>query len=68
MWEISFGQPPFKNYEHNYDLVMKIVNGMRPIIKSGIPSEYKDLMKKCLYLSFNMIINIRKIKNCNKNM
>ena len=34
MWEISSGQPPFINYEHNYDLAMKIVNGMRPKIRS----------------------------------
>ena len=27
MWEISSGQPPFINYEHDYDLAMKIVNG-----------------------------------------
>ncbi|PKC56235.1 hypothetical protein RhiirA1_474292, partial [Rhizophagus irregularis] len=26
MWEISSGQPPFINYEHNYDLAMNIVN------------------------------------------
>ncbi|GBB94496.1 hypothetical protein RclHR1_23680001 [Rhizophagus clarus] len=27
MWEISSGQPPFFNYEHNYDLAINIVNG-----------------------------------------
>ncbi|GES73032.1 kinase-like domain-containing protein [Rhizophagus clarus] len=47
MWEVSSGQLPFNNYEHNFDLAMKIVNGMRPRIKSGIPSEYKKLMKQC---------------------
>ncbi|RIA86995.1 kinase-like domain-containing protein [Glomus cerebriforme] len=47
MWEISSGQTPFNNYEHNYDLAMKIVNGMRPKIISGTPSEYKKLMKQC---------------------
>ena len=47
MWEISTGQPPFNNYEHNYYLAMNIVNGMRPKIRSGIPSEYKKLMKQC---------------------
>ena len=47
MWEISSGQTPFNNYEHNYDLAMKIVNGMRPKIKSKIPSEYEKLMKQC---------------------
>ncbi|CAB4381692.1 unnamed protein product [Rhizophagus irregularis] len=26
MWEISSGQPPFANYEDDYDLAMDIVN------------------------------------------
>src|SRR3954468_14199984 len=47
MWEISSGQPPFINYEHDYNLAMNIINGIRPKIGSGIPSEYKRLMKQC---------------------
>ncbi|RGB28004.1 kinase-like domain-containing protein [Rhizophagus diaphanus] len=47
MWEISSGQTPFINYEHNYDLAMNIVNGIRPKIVSGTPLEYKNLMKQC---------------------
>ncbi|CAB4442812.1 unnamed protein product [Rhizophagus irregularis] len=47
MWEISSGQPPFINYEYNYDLAMKIVNGMRPKIIPGTPLEYKKLMEQC---------------------
>ncbi|PKC59202.1 hypothetical protein RhiirA1_469798 [Rhizophagus irregularis] len=47
MLEISSGQPPFTNYEHNYDLAMNIVNGIRPKIVSGTPLEYKNLMKQC---------------------
>jgi serine/threonine protein kinase len=47
MWEISSGQPPFFNYEHNYDLAMHIVNGNRPKIVLGTPLEYKNLMKQC---------------------
>ena len=43
MWEISSGQPPFINYKHDdYNLAMDIINGMRPKIRSGIPSEYKN--------------------------
>ena len=48
MWEISSGQPPFFNYENDYDLAMKIINGMRPKIVPGIPLEYKELMEQCL--------------------
>src|SRR4051812_22262986 len=47
MWEISFGHPPFINHEHDYDLAMNIINGIRPKIGSGIPSEYKSLMEQC---------------------
>ncbi|EXX74015.1 Cla4p [Rhizophagus irregularis DAOM 197198w] len=47
MWEISSGQPPFVNHEHDYNLVMNIINGIRPRIVSGTPVEYKNLMKQC---------------------
>ena len=47
MWEISSGQPPFANYENNYNLAMDIVNGMRPKAISGIPLKYKELMEQC---------------------
>ncbi|CAI2165313.1 9942_t:CDS:1 [Funneliformis geosporum] len=47
MWEISSEQPPFACFDHNYDLVMNIVNGMRPNIVSNIPLEYKKLMIQC---------------------
>ncbi|RGB31347.1 kinase-like domain-containing protein [Rhizophagus diaphanus] len=47
MWEVSSGQPPFNNYEHDYDLAMNIVNGIRPKIVTGTPLEYKNLMKQC---------------------
>ncbi|EXX74097.1 hypothetical protein RirG_054310 [Rhizophagus irregularis DAOM 197198w] len=47
MWEVSSGQPPFNNYEHDYDLAMNIVNGIRPKIVPGTPLEYKNLMKQC---------------------
>src|SRR5204863_4622061 len=47
MWEISSGQPPFINYEHDYNLAMNIINGISPKIVSGTPLEYKSLMKQC---------------------
>ncbi|PKY48110.1 hypothetical protein RhiirA4_344594, partial [Rhizophagus irregularis] len=47
MWEISSGQPPFVNYEHDCNLAINIINGMRPKIISEIPSEYKSLMEQC---------------------
>ncbi|RGB34629.1 kinase-like domain-containing protein [Rhizophagus diaphanus] len=47
MWEISSGQPPFINYEHNYELTMNIVNGIRPKIVPGTPLEHKNLIIQC---------------------
>ncbi|GBC04129.1 hypothetical protein RclHR1_05520017 [Rhizophagus clarus] len=47
MWEISSGQLPFVNYKHDYDLAMKIVNGIRPKIIPGTPLEYKKLIEQC---------------------
>ncbi|POG58020.1 kinase-like domain-containing protein [Rhizophagus irregularis DAOM 181602=DAOM 197198] len=46
MWEISSGQPPFIK-KHDYDLAIKIINGMRPKIIPGTPLEYKELMEQC---------------------
>ncbi|PKK46229.1 hypothetical protein RhiirC2_859219 [Rhizophagus irregularis] len=47
MWEISSGQPPFNNHEHNYNLALNIINGMRPKIISEVPLKYKNLMEQC---------------------
>jgi hypothetical protein len=47
MWEISSGQPAFINHDHNCELAMKIVNGMRPKILSDTPLEYSNLMEQC---------------------
>ncbi|RGB29619.1 kinase-like domain-containing protein [Rhizophagus diaphanus] len=47
MWEISFGQPPFMNYEFDYILAIDIIDGIRPKIVSEIPSKYKSLMEQC---------------------
>ncbi|EXX62010.1 Mkk2p [Rhizophagus irregularis DAOM 197198w] len=46
MWEISSGQPPFV-YKHDYDIALKIINGMRPRIIPGTPLKYKELMEQC---------------------
>ncbi|EXX60094.1 hypothetical protein RirG_183130 [Rhizophagus irregularis DAOM 197198w] len=44
---MSSGQTPFINYEHENDIVMNIINGIRPKIVPGTPLEYKNLMKEC---------------------
>jgi serine/threonine protein kinase len=47
MWEISSGQPPFVNYEHDCNLAINIINGMRPKTIPEIPIRYKNLMEQC---------------------
>ncbi|PKC67029.1 hypothetical protein RhiirA1_458945 [Rhizophagus irregularis] len=47
MWEISSGQPPFNDFENDYNLALKIINGMRPKIIAGTPLKYENLMKQC---------------------
>src|SRR5688500_16670134 len=47
MCEISSGQIPFANLEHDLYLALKILKGIRPQIISGIPLEYETLMKEC---------------------
>jgi serine/threonine protein kinase len=47
MWEISSGQLPFINYEHDYHLATNIINGIRPKIVPETPLEYKNLMEQC---------------------
>ncbi|CAI2188986.1 13644_t:CDS:2, partial [Funneliformis geosporum] len=45
MWEISSGQPPFAYYDHDYDLAINLIKGLRPQIVQGTPTAYKKLMK-----------------------
>ncbi|GES75091.1 kinase-like domain-containing protein [Rhizophagus clarus] len=74
MWEISSGQAPFINYEHNYNLAMDIVNGMRPKIVSGTPLEYENLMKICWdadpskRLDINTLLEIDNFTSSNSSM
>ena len=37
MWEISSGQPPFSNYEHDFDFALSVINGVRPKFVPGTP-------------------------------
>src|SRR5436190_8234364 len=47
MWEISSGQPPFSNYDYEYDveLAINIIDGMRPKVVPRTPLEYRSLME-----------------------
>ncbi|CAB4422515.1 unnamed protein product [Rhizophagus irregularis] len=47
MWEVSSGQPPFCNSNHDYQLALDVVNGKRPKSVPGVPIKYKELMEQC---------------------
>jgi serine/threonine protein kinase len=47
MWEISSGKPPFINHDHDYNLALNIIYGLRPKIVPKTPLKYANLMKKC---------------------
>ncbi|RIA97959.1 kinase-like domain-containing protein [Glomus cerebriforme] len=47
MWEISSGEPPFTGLNHDYDLAINIINGMRPKAVLETPLEYRKLMEQC---------------------
>jgi len=63
MWEISSSQPPFAVFDHDYDLAVKIMYGMRPRIVPGTPLEYEKLMKQCWDADPSKRPNIRTLKN-----
>ncbi|CAI2196093.1 7492_t:CDS:1, partial [Funneliformis geosporum] len=38
---------PFADFEHNYDLAINLIKGLRPQIVQETPTEYKKLMVQC---------------------
>ena len=47
MWEMTSGIPAFNNVTHDFDLSLKICEGLRPKIIEGTEIEYAELMEKC---------------------
>ncbi|PKK64231.1 kinase-like protein [Rhizophagus irregularis] len=47
LWEISSGQPPFKDESYNDNLIMKILKGYRESIVSNTPLDYSILYIEC---------------------
>src|ERR1051325_1911555 len=76
MWEISSGQPPFMNHEHDVSFALSIINGIRPRVVPGTPLEYENLMKQCwdaiplnrpdIYSLWDKMDNLNTICNQNK--
>ena len=47
MWEISSGEKPFHDIQHDAQLALQICQGRRPKITEDTPPFYQDLMQKC---------------------
>ena len=47
MWEMTSGTPAFNNVPHDFNLSLRICEGLRPEIIEGTEVEYAELMKRC---------------------
>ncbi|CAB5186395.1 unnamed protein product [Rhizophagus irregularis] len=47
MWELTTGNKPFADVEHDINLIYKIIDGKRPEITNDTPECYANLMKRC---------------------
>ena len=47
MWEVMTGRRPFWDRNHDTDLIIDIVDGLRPPIVTNAPEGYIKLMKEC---------------------
>ncbi|RIA98823.1 kinase-like domain-containing protein, partial [Glomus cerebriforme] len=47
MWEFMTGRRPFWNKCHDAELIIEIIDGLRPPIVTNAPDGYIDLMKRC---------------------
>ncbi|GBC20506.2 kinase-like domain-containing protein [Rhizophagus irregularis DAOM 181602=DAOM 197198] len=47
LWEISSGQPPFKDKSYDADLVMKILQGRRETMVPDTPTDYFNIYTEC---------------------
>ena len=43
LWELSSGQPPFKDFPHDVELVMRICQGQRETMVLDTPVDYFNL-------------------------
>jgi serine/threonine protein kinase len=47
MWELTSGCKPFADFNHDTNLIYKIIDGKRPEITNDTPEYFSDLIKKC---------------------
>jgi serine/threonine protein kinase len=47
MWELTSGCKPFADFDHDTDLIYKIIDGKRPEITNDTPECFANLIKRC---------------------
>jgi serine/threonine protein kinase len=62
LWEISSGQPPFKDESYNDNLILQILQGHREAIVSNTPLDY-SILYTGKYALIILIINIINLKS-----
>ena len=53
MWEVMTGRRPFWDRSHDTDLIIEIVDGLRPPIVTNAPEGYIELMEECWHFDPN---------------
>ncbi|RIA91521.1 kinase-like domain-containing protein [Glomus cerebriforme] len=53
MWEFMTGRRPFWDEVHDIELIIKIIDGLRPPIATNAPKGYIELMKECWHFDPN---------------
>ncbi|GBC02825.1 hypothetical protein RclHR1_04840008 [Rhizophagus clarus] len=47
LWELTTGCKPFADFDHDTNLIYKIIDGVRPEITNDTPECFANLIKKC---------------------
>src|SRR6185369_17059216 len=47
MYLVATGEPPFREWEFDKCLAMRVCEGLRPVMPDSAPEEYKKLAKQC---------------------
>ena len=63
MWELMTGRRSFWDKSHDADLIIEIVDGLRPPIVTNAPKGYIELMEECWHSDPNERIISLKLLN-----
>ena len=64
MWEFMTGRRPFWDRNHDTDLIIEIMDGLRPPIVTNAPEGYIELMKDCWHSDPKKRPAIHSIHSC----